>query len=168
MANLDALEEEDLPDFRIHDAEQCYIDTIKIQELELLDKQKFKNLVKNTNNSQENNKIISQFTSPLYLANLTLGGDNEIQLLSPSVLKDLAFKVLETPSPFDQVACDQLPQSPKEISVSEKVELLALRKNKKLHEKADHLLGRSFRNCVMHSQQGQESWRRQQSNKPPI
>lgn len=75
MANLDALEEEDLPDFRIHDAEQCYIDTIKIQELELLDKQKFKNLVKNTNNSQENNKIISQFTSPLYLANLTLGGD---------------------------------------------------------------------------------------------
>jgi hypothetical protein len=36
--------------------------------------------------------------------------------------------------------------------MSEKVkEMVELRKNKKLHEKAEHLLGRSFRNCVIHS-----------------
>ena len=30
-------------------------------------------------------------------------------------------------------------------------ELVELRKKAKLHEKAEHLLGRSFRNCVIHS-----------------
>ena len=30
-------------------------------------------------------------------------------------------------------------------------QLVELRKKAKLHEKAEHLLGRSFRNCVIHS-----------------
>lgn len=48
--------------------------------------------------------------------------------------------------------------------ISEKIELITIRKSKKLHEKAEHLLGRSYRNCVMHSQSGKNSQRASHRN----
>lgn len=89
----------------------------------MIDNKKFKSLI-SINGSVADNKIVSHYTSPLYLANLALVMDNQIECFSPSVVNNLKFKVLEQPLVFDKVASDR-PPSPDELSVSDKVEMLA-------------------------------------------
>ena len=61
-----------------------------------------KKLVKNTTN--KDNYIVSQYTSPLYLANLKLC---EMDVLRPMELPaKLSFKVLEKQSDLDHVLYD--------------------------------------------------------------
>lgn len=52
---------------------------------------------------------------------------------------------------FDQLVNDADSDINQENDDEKVNQLVELRKKAKLHEKAEHLLGRSFRNCVIHS-----------------
>ncbi len=67
---MQALKDQDIPKLRIHNAEQCYNDAKKLAEHQLLTVKELKALIRKSAN--EENYIVSQYTSPLYLANLKL------------------------------------------------------------------------------------------------
>jgi hypothetical protein len=63
----------------VHNAELCYQDAKKVQELELLN---IKSLMTQVKQDGPESKIASHYTSPLYLANITLCQNNQREILS--------------------------------------------------------------------------------------
>ena len=58
-----------VPELRVYNAEQCYHDAKKLHEAQLLDVKQLRLQIKT---SPDGDHIVSHYTSPFYLANLTL------------------------------------------------------------------------------------------------
>ena len=69
------------------------------------------------------------------------------------------FEVLEQENELDNLAFDKQKDKNDDYDpyMTENAAKLIELRNKKLHEKAQNLLGRSFRNAVIHSQVGGEN-----------
>lgn len=65
---MDHLNEQDVPNLKVHNAEECYQDAKKLSENQLMTVDQIKALIKDKKSHEE--FIVSQYTSPLYLANL--------------------------------------------------------------------------------------------------
>ena len=91
-----------IPQLKMHDAEMCYRDAKKVQDQQLLDVKQLSKMIKEAGSDFQ---IASHYTSPLYLANLTLH-KNEIQdRISLKEKGQLTFPVLEAE---DDANLDQL------------------------------------------------------------
>jgi hypothetical protein len=116
---------------------------------------------------------LNTYTAPIYLANLALTKHTPSHKnWEPNPL--VSFKVLEIDNQLDNISIDSLEidnQSSWSIrqryNPDEAEKLIALRE-KPLHEKAEHLLGRSYRNCVMHSKKEESVYSRNSSQQFPM
>ena len=81
-----------IPQLKIHDAEMCYRDAKKVQDQQLLDVKQLSKMIKEAGSDFQ---IASHYTSPLYLANLTLQRNEVRKKISFNEKGKLSFEVLE-------------------------------------------------------------------------
>lgn len=81
-----------IPQLKIHDAEMCYRDAKKVQDQQLLDVKQLSKMIKEAGSDFQ---IASHYTSPLYLANLTLHRNEVRDKISFKEKGELSFAVLE-------------------------------------------------------------------------
>lgn len=71
--NINELNNQEMPELRIHDAEECFNDALQLLDNNLLTIDQIKNLMKNSSEKV----IFSEYSSPIYFANLALWGHNQ-------------------------------------------------------------------------------------------
>ncbi len=97
-----------MPELRIHDAEECFNDALQLLDNNLLTIDQIKNLMKNKNSNEK--VIFSEYSSPIYFANLALWDhnqyhhpNNQIHVSMSLSVSSVSFKVLEKASNLDLV-----------------------------------------------------------------
>jgi hypothetical protein len=130
----------------IYDAQQCYKLAMENEKIpfDASKNLKGKDMVRRS----KTGKI--EYTSPLYLANIMLCRIESEQPEKNRPQQQLEFKVLEKDNEMDEIACDSLESRNSDVSDADNPRLQEIREKQKLHEKAEHLLGRSYRNAVFH------------------
>lgn len=140
-----------IPLLKMHDAEMCYRDAKKVQDQQLLDVKQLSKMIKEAGSDFQ---IASHYTSPLYLANLTLHKNEIRDKISLKEKGELSFAVLEAEDDANIEGLN-FDGSQQQFMPSQEMELLLkLRMEQSLHQKACALLGRSFKNAVVHNQRG--------------
>ena len=93
-----------MPELRIHDAEVCFNDALQLLDNNLFTIDQIKDLIKNS----KEKVIFSEYSSPIYFANLALWSHNQCQhpnnqlKISMSLsVSSVSFKVLEKASNHD-------------------------------------------------------------------
>jgi hypothetical protein len=100
---------------------------------------------------------MNSYTAPIYIANLALAKFTKLDQQMNWQNAIISFKVLEVENEMDVCAVDSYGDNESSnesiksrYSSNDAMKLIELRK-KKLFEKAEHLLGRSYRNSIRHS-----------------